>query len=86
MTEVLLKALDEDIFPASPNPNVTTNEVTYIVINRKKISIVYTDLTGRFPCKSSRGNEYVLVPYHYNDNHILGRAMKNRKAETITAA
>ena len=85
MIEVLLKALDKDSFPVSLNPNVKTNDVAYMVTNRKEISTAYTDLTGRFPCKSSRGNEYVLVAYHYNDNTILGRSMKNRKAKTITA-
>ena len=85
-TEVLLKALDEDSFPASPNPNVTTNKAAYMVINHKEISTAYTDLTGRFPCKSSSGKQYVLVGYHYNGNTILGQSMKNRKTETITAA
>ena len=49
MTEVLLKALDEDSFPASPNPKVIMNEVAYMVINCKGISTAYTDLTGKFP-------------------------------------
>ena len=48
MTEILLKALDEDSFPVSPNPNVKTYDVAYMVINRKEISTAYTDFTGRF--------------------------------------
>ena len=55
-----------------------------MVMNRNDLAVAYTDLTGRFPCKSSRGNEYILVAYHFNGNYIISRALKNRKAETIT--
>ena len=42
------------------------------------------DLTGRFPYKSSRGNEYILIAYHFDFNAILGVAIKNHQAKTIT--
>ena len=42
------------------------------------------DLTGRFPFCSSRGNEYILIGYHYDANAILGVPLKNRQAVTIT--
>ena len=44
------------------------------------------DLTGRFPYKSSRGNEYILIGYHFDSNAILGIPLKNRQAGTITKA
>ena len=44
------------------------------------------DLTGRFPYSSSRGNNYFLVIYDYDSNAILVEVLKNRKAESITAA
>ena len=44
----------------------------------------YMDLTGRFPICSSRGNEYILIVYHYDANAILGVPLKNRQAVTIT--
>ena len=44
------------------------------------------DLTGRFPYRSSRGNEYVLVVYHYDANAILVEPVKNREAKTIIDA
>ena len=47
---------------------------------------VFIDLTGRFPYKSSRGNEYILIAYHYDSNAILGLPLKNRRAGTITKA
>jgi hypothetical protein len=58
----------------------------YIVIDKSETSTAYTDLTGRFPCKSSSGNKYVLVAYHYDGNVVMGQALKNRKASTITTA
>ena len=36
----------------------------------------YMDLIGRFPYCSSRGNEYILVAYHYDANAILGVPLK----------
>jgi hypothetical protein len=38
----------------------------------------YTDITGRFPCKSELGNLYVMVLYAYNANAILVEPIKNR--------
>jgi len=39
---------------------------------------ISTNLTGRFPVASSRGNKYLLVLYNYDSNSILTDAMKNR--------
>ena len=44
------------------------------------------NLTGRFPYKSSRVNEYILISYHVGAITILGILMKNRQAQTITKA
>ena len=41
-------------------------------------------MTGRFPKQSSRGNQYILVGYHYDSNCILGIPIKNRKGLTLT--
>lgn len=38
---------------------------------------IYTDLTGRLPICSSKGNQYILVLYNYNSNAILAELMKN---------
>ena len=48
--------------------------------------MAYGDLTGRFPHKSSRGNEYIYIVYDYDSNAILAEAIPNRQAKTITAA
>ena len=47
---------------------------------------IYTDQTGRFPKKSSRGNQYIMVLIEMDSNAILVEAMKNRSsAEMIRA-
>ena len=76
----------DDFFPKSDSPNVKTNAVAYAIINHEDMSAAYTDLTGRFPQRSSRGNEYILVGYHYDANSILAAAIKDRTASTLTAA
>ena len=43
----------------------------------------YTDLTWRLPNRSSRGNKYTLVGYHYDGNAILAEPLKNRTVENI---
>ena len=48
--------------------------------------LAYGDLTGRFPFKSSRGNEYIYIVYDYDSNAILAEAIPNRQAKTITEA
>ena len=53
--------LNKDSFPPSPSPNIKTDDVLYMVIDRDEISTTYTDLTGRFSCKLGSGNEYVMV-------------------------
>ena len=44
------------------------------------------DLTGRFPYASSRGNEYIMIFYHYDANAILAQPMKNRSAGEFVKA
>lgn len=75
-----------DFFLPSDRPNVKTNQVCYALIDRNYLTTAYMDLTGRFPKRSSRGNQYVLVGYHYDSNHIHGIPIKIRKGEEITNA
>jgi hypothetical protein len=41
---------------------------------------MYTNQTGKFPKKSSRGNQYIMVLIEIDSNTILVAAMKNRLA------
>ena len=85
LEEALREDVFDDAFPISEKANVRTNDVVYAIIDHKA-NLAYMDLTGRFPYKSSRGNEYILVAYHFDANAILVDALKNREAKTITEA
>ena len=43
----------------------------------------YLDLTGKFPYRSTRGHEYILVGYHFDANNIQATPLKNREAPSI---
>ena len=73
----------EDLFPKKEN--VKSNEVYYKIINLAE-NKCYSDLTSRFPYRSSRGNTYVMVVYHFDGNAILIQAIKNREADSISTA
>ena len=76
----------DDFSPKPDTPNIKTNAVAYAVIDHDEISAGYTDLKGKFPQRSSRGNEYILVGYHYDANAILAVTIKDRTASTLTTA
>jgi hypothetical protein len=48
-----------------------------IVVNQGQL---YTDLTGQFPVRSSKGNSYVMVCYIYDCNYAKVIPMKSRSA------
>ena len=47
---------------------------------------IYSDQTGRFPKKSSRGNQYIMVLAHPDSNAILQEPMKNRTSGEMIRA
>jgi hypothetical protein len=47
---------------------------------------VYSDLTGRFITESSQGNNYILVVYDADSNHIFAEPLASRHASAILAA
>ena len=53
-----------------------TNTVFTKIINYKRQ--ISTDLTGKFPVTSNRGNKYIFVIYEYKRNRIFIRPMKAR--------
>ena len=59
----------EDHFPAFDPNYVKINDVCYAMF--PTTDRAFMDLTGRFPYKSTRGNEYILIAYHYDSNVIL---------------
>ena len=70
--ETLLRAsIDAGAFPPADSPNIKTKEGVYALFDSSPKGLAYIDLIGRFPYRSARGNEYILVGYHYDDNDIL---------------
>ena len=86
MTTTIQRDIHLDAFPPSDTPNKRTNQVIYNLISISPKERGYVDLTGRFPYRSSRGNEYILVGYNYDGNCILAEPVKNREAASITKA
>jgi hypothetical protein len=54
-----------------------THLVYAIVVDQGHL---YTDLTGKFPVRSSKGNSYVMVCYVYDCNYVKFIPMKSRYA------
>jgi hypothetical protein len=63
----------------SPDTNVGTKThlVYAVVVDQGQL---YTDLTGKFPVRSSKGNYYVMVCYIYDCNYIKFVPMKSISA------
>ena len=81
------RKLDEkDYFPPPPTPNIRTNQVCYAIIQPDVTPTAFIDLMGKFPKRSSRGHQYIMVGYHYDGNYILGKPLKDRKGTTIAEA
>lgn len=79
---------DELDFHPPQDINVPKTHNCFLTISHpsKNQHTGFLDLTGRFPYRSSRGNQYILTVYDYDSNAILVKAIKNRQAETITTA
>ena len=71
---------DEDLYPPVTKK---TKDLIYASMQYNKKYLTAADLTGRFPYQSSRGNNYVMVMYHYDCNVIWGEPLKKRTASEI---
>jgi hypothetical protein len=54
----------------------TTTHLVYAVVADQ--AQLYTDLTGNFPIRSSKGNSYVMLCYTYDCNYIKVIPIKSR--------
>ena len=75
-----------DHFPMSKVPNTRTNYIYYAIIDPEEVIIGYMDLTRYFPRRLSRSNEYIIVAYYFDTNHIRVLLIKNHRGATITEA
>jgi hypothetical protein len=71
------KAPTEKQQPPDPDLGTKTHLVYAVVVDQGQL---YTDLTGKFPTRSSKGNSYVMVCYIYHCNYIKVFPMKSRSA------
>jgi hypothetical protein len=63
----------------SPDTDLgTRNHLVYAVVAAQ--AQLYTDLTGKFPVRSSKGSSYVMLCYIYDCNYIKVVPMKSRSA------
>ena len=76
----------DDSFPPQPVPNEPSHESLSLLVPYESTNKAYHDLTGRFPHKSSRGYEYLLITYDFDSNAILAEPLKNRTGLEIKKA
>jgi hypothetical protein len=67
-----------DNVPATDTNLGTKTHLVYAVLVDQ--GQLYTDLTGKFPARSSKGNSYILVCYVYDCNYVKVVPMKSRSA------
>jgi hypothetical protein len=65
-------------FPATNTDLGAKNHLVYAVLVDQ--GQLYTDLTGKFPVRSSKGKYYIMVCYVYDCNHFNVVPMKSRSA------
>ncbi len=58
----------------------------YNASKEEELHSIYSDQTGRFPKKSSKGNQYIMVLAHINSGAILVAAMKDRTSGKMKRA
>ena len=80
------KEEEMDSFSTSDKLSVRVNHVCYTIVDPNKTIIWYIDLIGRFSKRSSRGNQYIIVGYYCNANHIRAIPIKTRQGQTIIEA
>jgi hypothetical protein len=74
---------EDDFFPLPDTPNIKSFSACAQIVPFVAKHTAYHDLTGRFPHRSSRGNEYLLVVYDHDSNSILHCALKNKTGAEI---
>jgi hypothetical protein len=55
-------------------------------IKEEAVRMIYTDQPGRFPKKSSKGNQYIMLLTHIDSSAVLVEAMKNCSAGKMIRA
>ena len=80
-----LPPIDDDFHPLPDPLSPKTLNYFSIIIDIHNSNTGFIDLTGRFPYRSSRGYQYLLLIYDYDSNAILVEPIKNRTSDSIIA-
>ena len=75
-----LQSTKQDFEPSKEEKSNTTM-TSIFPLTPKELS--YSDQTGKFPFRSSRGYEYVMIIYDHDSNAILARPFKTRQAKEL---
>ena len=78
-----LVSIDKDFFPPREQK---TKDVIFAITQYSEKEVAAADLTGRFPYRSSRGHQYVMIMYHWDCNVIWGQPLKKRSVGDIVEA
>ena len=70
-----------NVTPLSTNSGENKSEVLLQLFDPTEM--FYSDLTGKFPVQSDRGNNYILVTYHYDANNI---SLHDSRTEQVPAS
>ena len=69
--DILLKLIETEKLKEDPN------------IPESLKNMIASDLPGRYPITSARGNKYLLVLYDYDSNYIMAEPIKSRHTEDL---
>jgi hypothetical protein len=72
-----ITAAIDDVPETNTDLGTKTHLVCVVLVDQGQL---YTDLTGKFPVRSSKGNSYVMVYYVYDCNYVKVFPMKSRSA------
>jgi hypothetical protein len=76
-----IQSTSKELVEKQPTPDTYLGTKTHLVyavlVDQGQL---YTDLTGKFPVRSSRGNSYGMVCYVYDCNYVKVIPMKSRSA------
>jgi hypothetical protein len=73
-------AITSDLEDTTVTPSDTRDKTHFVYAAVIDHGQLYTDLTGRFPQRSSKGNWYVMMVYSFDCNYIKPVAMKSKSA------
>ena len=80
------KVVDEDaMLGFKQQPGVKHKDVYLRVFDVTKKSM-FSDLTGKFPITSARGNKYIMVAVELDGNYIDGEPLQSRYGKSLTKA